>query len=567
MRSILLIDKRNTFISDIQTRMLLENYDFEICSGISETDSLMTTIQNFHPNEIYVADNIIESQRDWDFSNISVKSYATSPEGEAALLTKKVTYAGMIKDTSDLINIIENNSIYENKQKSEVNTNMSMNTNQTMEHIPIDSPQNVNTSQMVNIPPQTYPQQMQQMTPENMQQMMQMFQMFQMMPNMGNMQPSQQVYPQMQQPFMNQMPQTPSQTAVQQISQPPMSNVYPQTNTTNNLSESTQTEAATVKIQQNIQQSESVKAEEQVNHDIERGSHDTKVITFFSSKGGAGTTSIAESVAIQLSRTPHDRGYYKVCLVDFDIDFGDVMADLQLDVTAENKNVSAWGRNIRKQVETIVSTKNIEDPNLLTDTIIETAKNIKFSKDEIMDFMQKYENTGLYVLPAPITHKDSMEFEGFEFSTILHNLKESKEFDYIIIDTKSDSRDATYCALDIADTVYLVFTQDIACINSNDSFYQALKDVNFDISKFQYVINRVRSQSETGLGTTDIEGVIPYKCAGHMHETNAMTKARNTAVPLVFQANNEFTKDVTLLTSSITGNPVINTKKRGFFKK
>lgn len=306
-------------------------------------------------------------------------------------------------------------------------------------------------------------------------------------------------------------------------------------------------------------------AQQSVINDIHRGDKNTKVITFFSSKGGAGTTSIAESVALQLSKQPGTRGNLKVCLVDFDIDFGDVLTDLSLDMSNEKKNITAWADNIRRQVETVVASDN--SGRDINDIINESARSIKFSNDEIIDFMQQYNDTSLYVLPAPITHKDSMKFEGYEFLTILSNLKDSKEFDYVIVDTKSDSRDATYCALELADTVYMVFTQEISCINSNDSFYSALKDVSFDVSKFMYVINRVRNQSETGLGTTEIESTIPYKCAGHMHEASEMTKAHNKAVPLVYTANNTFTKDIDMFISGITGTPVVENKKRGLFKR
>ena len=82
MRNILLIDKRSTFISDIQTHMMIENHTFTICSGISDVSNLMLTIQNFNPSEIYLSENMIDSQPDWNFSNIAVKTYALSDEGE-----------------------------------------------------------------------------------------------------------------------------------------------------------------------------------------------------------------------------------------------------------------------------------------------------------------------------------------------------------------------------------------------------------------------------------------------------------------------------------------------------
>ena len=46
-----------------------------------------------------------------------------------------------------------------------------------------------------------------------------------------------------------------------------------------------------------------------------------------------------------------------------------------------------------------------------------------------------------------------------------------------------------------------------------------------------------------------------------------MTKAHNKAVPLVYTANNTFTKDIDMFISGITGTPVVENKKRGLFKR
>ena len=563
MRSILLIDKRSTFISDIQTHMMIENHTFTICSGISDVSNLMVTIQNFNPTEIYLSENMIDAQPDWNFSNILVKTYALSDEGEIYLLNSGYPYVGKICSTLELIDIIEKNII--------INTDIKDNGTGGAGNMDINNQMNEqnNTTQQMNQIPQMPNMSMMgmggmnsaggvngmgnQISPDMMMQMMQMMQMNQQsaqtmqmpqMPQTGQAQPS--------------MPQTPQPVQQSVPATQPYSDLQPQVQQTQTVNPVQQINTMQMTQEQQL-------AQQSVMNDIHRGDKDTRVITFFSSKGGAGTTSIAESVAIQLSKQPGTRGNLKVCLVDFDIDFGDVLTDLQLDMSNEKKNITAWADNIRRQVETIVASDN--SGRDINEIINDAASSIKFSNDEIIDFMQQYNNTSLYVLPAPITHKDSMKFEGYEFLTILDNLKDSKEFDYVIIDTKSDSRDATYCALDVADTVYMVFTQEISCINSNDSFYSALKDVNFDISKFMYVINRVRNQSETGLGTTEIESTIPYKCAGHMHEASEMTKAHNKAVPLVFTANNTFTKDIDMFISGITGTPVVESKKRGLFKR
>ena len=123
MRNILLIDKRSTFISDIQTHMMIENHTFTICSGISDVSNLMLTIQNFNPSEIYLSENMIDSQPDWNFSNIAVKTYALSDEGEKYLQSYGYPYAGKISSTLELIDVMERNIIVNADEKLSMNNN------------------------------------------------------------------------------------------------------------------------------------------------------------------------------------------------------------------------------------------------------------------------------------------------------------------------------------------------------------------------------------------------------------------------------------------------------------
>ena len=54
--------------------------------------------------------------------------------------------------------------------------------------------------------------------------------------------------------------------------------------------------------------------------------HTGRIVTVFSPKGGVGKTTMAVNLALALA----DKGARKVCLVDFDLAFGDVAITLQL---------------------------------------------------------------------------------------------------------------------------------------------------------------------------------------------------------------------------------------------
>lgn len=304
--------------------------------------------------------------------------------------------------------------------------------------------------------------------------------------------------------------------------------------------------------------------DEEVDKDMGIIKAPTKVVTVYSSKGGVGKTTIACELATFFALTASGRGRLKVCLVDCNIDFGDVLNTLDFDVNGPC--MMDWYSDLEVKLE------NGTDPDSIT-----------YTEDEIMGFLQKKDTDGLYALLAPMTNEDSMELEGLHMEIMLRNLIRNGGFDFIIIDTGNNTRDSSFIALQMAEIVLMVLTQSTNTANCNASFLNAVEAMNrfgdeaLDLNKIKLVINQIRPASSVGISVQELEDAFenpitgkPYETYARIKDSNDVRKAANNAEPLVYKASAEFTRSIAALASTLIGeNHVLDApqKKKGFFAR
>lgn len=299
-----------------------------------------------------------------------------------------------------------------------------------------------------------------------------------------------------------------------------------------------------------------------VERDISRNKHKCKIITVYAAKGGVGKTTISTSIAVLLAMTSTDRRRTKVCIVDYNIDFGDVRPTLGF--SSKGVNLMTWASDIDARVE---EGEEPEDINY-TQEEIET----RFLQKKTFNKILYGQNVELYGLIAPIIHEDSMEVSGNAIDVMIRNLRDNGDFDYIICDTGNNTRDSTFTALEIADKVLLINTQDVTTVSCNDSFLKTMENFEeFDVNKINLVINNIVPAKETGVSVKDIEETVPFTCIARIRHNTGVILANNKGVPLVFDSGTQFTKEISNIISVITDEGLkVNTKKKGLlsiFKK
>ena len=155
--------------------------------------------------------------------------------------------------------------------------------------------------------------------------------------------------------------------------------------------------------------------------------HHGTVISVFSPKGGVGKTTIAVNLALALT----DKGNRQVCLVDFDLAFGDVAITLQLFPT--------------HTIEHAVGSEDNVDVALLD------------------SLLARYQDS-LKVLPAP-SHPDVRDrISPALISKTLHTLRSM--FDFIVVDTAPAFDEQTLTVLEDTDECVIIATLDVPTLKN-----------------------------------------------------------------------------------------------------
>lgn len=175
-----------------------------------------------------------------------------------------------------------------------------------------------------------------------------------------------------------------------------------------------------------------------------------KIIVIYSPKGGTGRTTVATNLAIALQSSD------KTCLVDGSLQFGDVAVFL-----------NEQGKN----------------------TILDLAPRVdELDQEVVQEVMVTHAASGLNVLAAPPRPEYSEDVTGEQFTKLLQFLRQM--YAYIVVDTTSYLTETVQSALDIADLIILLTTQDIPAIKSINLFLGIADATGINRKRILFVMNR-----------------------------------------------------------------------------
>ncbi|HEY5584950.1 MAG TPA: response regulator [Ruminiclostridium sp.] len=191
---------------------------------------------------------------------------------------------------------------------------------------------------------------------------------------------------------------------------------------------------------------------------------DTKVIAFFSSKGGVGKSVLAINTSIVLSKKANK----KVLLIDMDLQFGDI-----------SMMVNQYNQ------------KTILDA--VDDGQIDSFENIK-------PYLYKY-NANLDILFAPGKPEAAEYIAKETVEKIIKAIKE--QYDVIVVDTGINFNDNTLYILDIAQKILMVSTMEIVALKNTKLGLRVMESLGYDKDKVKIVINRFNSSY--GISKKEVE--------------------------------------------------------------
>jgi MinD-like ATPase involved in chromosome partitioning or flagellar assembly len=292
-----------------------------------------------------------------------------------------------------------------------------------------------------------------------------------------------------------------------------------------------------------------VQGEPKQGPSIDKSVSGTKVVTVYSAKGGVGKTTLAAEIGVCLALTSRGDERFRVCVADCNIDFGNIATTLDLD--AKGVSMSHFAAEIRERVR-----------------CGEPYESVMYGRRDLEDtWLQMMPDTGLYALLAPDSHEDSMYIGEAEMSTMLKNIIENGEFDFVICDTGNNTRDSSVIALEAADFVFMIATQDVTTADCNDAFLATMRKLGFDTDKIRLIVNMVKPHKATGISVEEIEESFDFPCIARIDASDDVIKANNYGKPLVYDPKHKFTVQIRKIAAFLTGGPVRDDSKKGLFGK
>ena len=176
-----------------------------------------------------------------------------------------------------------------------------------------------------------------------------------------------------------------------------------------------------------------------------------KVIVIYSPKGGTGRTTIATNLAVALQNEEN-----KVALIDANLQFGDVAVFL-----------NEQGKN----------------------TILDLAPHVdELDPEFVRGVMVNHRTSGVDILAAPPRPEMADKVTGEQFSKLITYLR--KMYAYLVVDTASQLTEVVQAALDNADVILLITTQDIPSIKNCNLFLTLADASGIRRERIQFVMNR-----------------------------------------------------------------------------
>lgn len=193
-----------------------------------------------------------------------------------------------------------------------------------------------------------------------------------------------------------------------------------------------------------------------------------RMITVFSNKGGIGKTSVASNLALELAKTTKEN----VALIDLNFQLGDITTFMDL---KPSFNISYMLKNLDK-----------------------------INKDFLLNTLEKYKNTSLYVLADPPYFKQADDISTKQVAKLFEILKES--FSYIVVDTDASFDGKTITALDNSDLLFLVTCINLPALRNCQRCLDLFEKLGYSDEKVQIVVNRYMENDE--IKAEDAESVL-----------------------------------------------------------
>ncbi|REH39913.1 septum site-determining protein MinD [Paraperlucidibaca baekdonensis] len=263
-----------------------------------------------------------------------------------------------------------------------------------------------------------------------------------------------------------------------------------------------------------------------------------KIIVVTSGKGGVGKTTTSAAIGTGLAMRGH-----RTVLVDFDVG----LRNLDLIMGCERRVVYDFINVVQG----------------------DASLNQALIKDKRLD--------NLYVLAASQTRdKDALTVDGV--AKVMQDL--SDQFDFVICDSPAGIEKGAHMAMYFADEAVVVTNPEVSSVRDSDRMLGLLSSKSKraeeglePIKEFLLLTRYNPARVETGemLSVTDVEEILSIKLLGVIPESQAVLKASNQGVPVIFDAESDagqaYSDAVDRLLGADMPHRFLEVQKKGILKR
>ncbi|HUP84129.1 MAG TPA: P-loop NTPase [Acidimicrobiales bacterium] len=218
-----------------------------------------------------------------------------------------------------------------------------------------------------------------------------------------------------------------------------------------------------------------------------------RIVTVFSTKGGAGKSFVATNLGAILAK----RSDKPVVLIDADLQFGDVAVMLGM---------------------------------APSHTIIDAVNQIdRLDESLVKSLLIKHDPTGLLVLAAPVEPAFADSVSLPHMTKILEVL--ASFCSHVIVDTPASFNDIVLGILEQADDIVMMAGMDIPHIKNTKIGLQTLRLLHIPAAKVKLTLNR--ANSKVRLDIADVERTLQMKADSLLPSDIAVPQSINKGVPIV----------------------------------
>ena len=219
------------------------------------------------------------------------------------------------------------------------------------------------------------------------------------------------------------------------------------------------------------------------------------VYTISSATGGCGKTFYATNLAWFL----HHWLGKKVCIVDLDLQFGEVSTALRL-----------------RPKYTIFDALQREDSD----------------ESDLQAHIEEYtvvHDTGVHVLAAPRDPSEADRISPPDVTRILDAVR--NRFDYVLVDTPPALAETVLAAFDLSDLLYVMATLDLPSVRNMSVFLSTLDRLKIDTGNLRLVLNK--AEEDIGIDIDQVTKLFPQGFESILPYAKEVSRSINLGMPVM----------------------------------